>query len=89
MRFLLESEMEVTLWWVGSQVIPAHLHGVESESDQERRACVGSPAMAALRAKSERPSEFTEEVREMQKVKKQRKLSTTSVLGCFIFRFYQ
>lgn len=55
-------------------MIPTHLHGVVSESDQELRARVGSLVMAALRAKSERPSAFSEQVKEMQNVKKKKRI---------------
>ena len=51
-------------------MIPAHLHGLESDSFQVERTCFGSVVMAALRAKSEIPSELSEEVKEMENVKK-------------------
>lgn len=50
-------------------MIPDHLHGVESDSFHVASHCLGSLVMAALRAKSERPSEFSEFAKQMENVK--------------------
>jgi len=51
--------------------MPNHLHGVVSVSFHEMSAFVGSVVMADLSARSERPSEFSEDeiVIEMEKVR--------------------
>lgn len=59
--------------WSELQEIPAQWHGVDSNSTQLASELVGSAETAALSANKEIPSEFSEEEREMNVVKLQKK----------------
>lgn len=72
MRFLAESEMEMTFWFWSSHLIPFQWHGDESDSDQDARNSVGSEEIADFKANNESPSEFSAKVGEIANVKKQR-----------------